>query len=330
MTILESMCMILFLVVRNFLQGQTMFIRLFLTMPLFLVILPYVTLMNTSHNKYRIIESGWKNVIKNSIGGSNNSVIKYDNDSEGKTAVRNKATKKSIRSKVETISMKEVNMSQRPEDNLEHNDIFIISKFSNNHLVKETNDDIQLHTPVDLEPSTSDGLAGGLFIRRSCSTGDKNDLSKIQDIQDIDKTQILTLIDLNRLGNEKLYLECFRNLIEMKTELGYGEYKLNCTDKQHSDENLSSTSYQTLETCDKRNFRMVSIKASNNSRSCNRLEERLHEETNYTITKLKGQASERSTSRKELLDQFESCYDNYEAFNVLFERLIELEESFIV
>ena len=35
---------------------------------LYFVVLPYVFLMNSSHNKNRIIEDGWINVLKNAIG----------------------------------------------------------------------------------------------------------------------------------------------------------------------------------------------------------------------------------------------------------------------
>ena len=35
------------------------------------IILPYVFIMNTSHNKYRIVEFGWKNVLFNIIGVNN-------------------------------------------------------------------------------------------------------------------------------------------------------------------------------------------------------------------------------------------------------------------
>ena len=35
---------------------------------LYFVVLPYVFLMNTSHNKSRIVEDGWINVLKNAIG----------------------------------------------------------------------------------------------------------------------------------------------------------------------------------------------------------------------------------------------------------------------
>jgi hypothetical protein len=40
----------------------------------YFIILPYVFLMNTSHNKNRIVELGWKNVLMNVIGRPDNSV----------------------------------------------------------------------------------------------------------------------------------------------------------------------------------------------------------------------------------------------------------------
>ena len=46
-------------------------------MVLFLIILPYSFLMNTSHNKNRIIEHGWKNVIQNLT--VNNSIFRSVN-----------------------------------------------------------------------------------------------------------------------------------------------------------------------------------------------------------------------------------------------------------
>lgn len=43
------------------------------------IVLPHSLLMNTSHNKYRIIKYGWKNVIKNLFGMSNNSMDHEEN-----------------------------------------------------------------------------------------------------------------------------------------------------------------------------------------------------------------------------------------------------------
>ena len=45
---------------------------------LYMVILPYSFLMNTSHNKNRIVDHGWKNVVNNILGRKQNLL----NDSE--------------------------------------------------------------------------------------------------------------------------------------------------------------------------------------------------------------------------------------------------------
>ena len=49
------------------------------SMTIYLVILPYAFLMNTSHNKNRIIEYGWKNVLRNFISRSNTSIESIEN-----------------------------------------------------------------------------------------------------------------------------------------------------------------------------------------------------------------------------------------------------------
>ena len=52
----------------------TTFSSLIVGMISYQIILPYVFLMNTSHNKNRIVELGWKNVLMNIIGRPDNSV----------------------------------------------------------------------------------------------------------------------------------------------------------------------------------------------------------------------------------------------------------------
>ena len=47
----------------------------------YMLILPYAFLMNTSHNKNRVIEHGWKNVFMNVVRkGNNSAVILYENN----------------------------------------------------------------------------------------------------------------------------------------------------------------------------------------------------------------------------------------------------------
>ena len=57
---------------------KTSFATLVHFMFLYMVLLPYAFLMNTSHNKNRIVEYGWRNVFSNLIMKINNSVS-HDN-----------------------------------------------------------------------------------------------------------------------------------------------------------------------------------------------------------------------------------------------------------
>ena len=63
---LEMILTILY-VIMIALYRSTHFANLLIVMVLYDVILPYSFLMNTSHNKKRIVEFGWKNVLKNII-----------------------------------------------------------------------------------------------------------------------------------------------------------------------------------------------------------------------------------------------------------------------
>ena len=59
---------------------KTSYTTLIQIMFLYMILLPYTFLMNTSHNKKRIVEYGWSNVLKNLIIKPNNS-IRDDNNS---------------------------------------------------------------------------------------------------------------------------------------------------------------------------------------------------------------------------------------------------------
>ena len=73
-TFLESSYGILYAIVFGYVSKGSSFGTLIQGMGLQCVLLPYTFLMNTAHNKNRIVEIGWKNVVKNIFGMKNNSV----------------------------------------------------------------------------------------------------------------------------------------------------------------------------------------------------------------------------------------------------------------
>ena len=75
--------------------------NLILAIIVFDILLPHVFLMNTSENKNRIVELGWKNVFKNTLGISNNSVGNFENKAavhigRGDSEIKREQKKKKI------------------------------------------------------------------------------------------------------------------------------------------------------------------------------------------------------------------------------------------
>ena len=223
---------------------------------------------------------------------------------------------------------KKTKKCQRQANNLKKNDKFIISKFCSKSVSDEKNDELMLHVPLNIEPSTSVGSKARLFKRHPCSSDDENGLEKMESIQEIAKTQILIMID--SLQDESFYIECLEKLIEIENKRKSGEDILGSKNNCYENKMSYSRSCQKLKTGDTKHSKIVSIEAIKYQHSLNGLEERNDEDPDCTNPKLKGQTSERIIMRKELLSKLESCYDNYEPYNILFERLLDMEESFII
>ena len=64
-TILEASYNLLYVIVFGFISKGSSFGTLIQALGLYCVLLPYTFLMNTTHNKNRIVEIGWGNVLKN-------------------------------------------------------------------------------------------------------------------------------------------------------------------------------------------------------------------------------------------------------------------------
>ena len=92
-SILELSSMVLYAVIIKLNKG-TSFFSLIYAMAVYDVILPYAFLMNTSHNKTRVVSFGWNNVILNILGNGNtlqkkDDVQNEDTSKHKKEALRN-------------------------------------------------------------------------------------------------------------------------------------------------------------------------------------------------------------------------------------------------
>ena len=68
-SLLETSSNIFYVVMLAIIVRRT-FVTILQIMTLYLVLLPYLFLMNTSHNKERIVEHGWMNVLRNMFGST--------------------------------------------------------------------------------------------------------------------------------------------------------------------------------------------------------------------------------------------------------------------
>ena len=95
-TTLEAIYIFLYIAVKNVVPGKPESFQLIQAILWYCVISPYVFIMNTSHNKKRIIECGWKNVLKNTLGCSNNYIGDSNVDSNNKRHVHQEYTNNQI------------------------------------------------------------------------------------------------------------------------------------------------------------------------------------------------------------------------------------------
>ena len=75
---IETLTNVTFIILVGYFGG-TNFFSLIFPLLLYDILLPYAFLMNTSHNKNRIVELGWKNVFMNLFRSSSNSANQEEN-----------------------------------------------------------------------------------------------------------------------------------------------------------------------------------------------------------------------------------------------------------
>ena len=125
---LESLCFVIHVAGVAIIGEKTtttIFLIMVFYMVLFLLLLPYSFLMNTSHNKNRIVEHGWKNVIRNLT--VNNSIYRSGKlrccSAKTKNDVPETERNKSIAEEDHTVSKVEKDTSSKYEDErIEEND----------------------------------------------------------------------------------------------------------------------------------------------------------------------------------------------------------------
>mgnify|MGYP001478494899 CR=1 FL=1 len=288
----------------------TNFYNLLQSMIVYDIVLPYAFLMNTSHNKSRVVSLGWNNVISN-ILGVNNTLQKEDDVPKEDTREHQKALKKENKPKKD-----------------DKDKIFTITSHTNAEPTNVLKVGAMLHVPFDETPSTSKPafeverynikpLSVNEFLLQGCH---RKSLRKL-------------FLQMNNCGSdEDLYLEYFRCIVAVHDRRECGEI-LSAVELEKE---LSSSRENDNQAKDKKSKgKGKSAKSSNSvikalieNGSSNQGDGNIRDDRFHKI-QLKGNLERRNLKRKDILNVIVSMNNCDQIFWDRIEKLIDLEESFI-
>ena len=298
-SIIESTIMISYIIAVA-ITVRTSYGTLIYLLLLYMVILPYSFLKNTSDNKERIIEQGWMNIFKNIFG----KVLEA-------LGVKN-VTEPSI--PLATISndveMKIVKHGKEFDVSGDKNDIEIIS----DHEQNDKNEAQACDNTKDLKKE-----------RASTSRIQRNETSRKEKYQW--NLQKLISKMIRSIEQEENYIDYFQIFVSL-TEA----YKNDDSDIELEIESIESKIMEEVQMISK----MSKSKGSRNSKSTltTKVEGKINPNgsracSDLNNSRFKGTQIERISERKQMLNKIISTNMNDENFATLIEDLINLEESFL-
>ena len=276
----------------------------------YMIVLPYAFLMNTSHNKNRIVENGWNNVLRNIIGrfhgpmpnGNNDvtPVVKYENKRVQRTTKNHEGDK-------DTISISTT----------------IPTVDGTNSMIPTLNS--PFYEKTSLAPKMQ-------FLKRESKSIpvilNPNDLPKTDGNQLV--VQNLLYFMTENIENEERYIRFFKKLLifedSRRNGKSFSEYEvqeevINCV-KNFDEEDFTKGNAKDTKT------RSELLKTfENNSR--NMLQGSNLPSTNSSHLKIINLTEGRARLRIEILNQLSSLSYKDETYKALLEDLIDLEESFV-
>lgn len=197
---------------------------------LFCVILPYAFLMNTSHNKNRIIEVGWKNIIKNIIGQYKGIDVGSERESEQKTS------QPSTTDSTSKDCQNQQKGGRRETTSVRQKQIFVVSKDVYNNPTKVSpNNDAPSTSGVSKDQTSTTGVHCQ-YNDTSASLEDSRNIPKLEtcisssdeetdisyNMEDVSK--ILVELMLDNLNDEDVYTMYLKKLIKFHDGGQNGKY----------------------------------------------------------------------------------------------------------
>ena len=282
-----------------------------ISMILYDIILPHVFLMNTSENKNRIVELGWKNVLKNIVGICNNTVGNSENTATETNGVRDSNIEKEAKEQSRR-------RSNTPRDK-------IVSTPS--HFLPVKNPIASAIPNVSLNGEYS-GYKKDDLERPSNSTLNANALDERAHTHNISQTLISEMMQSGK--DEKRYMIYFKKFAAFQESRKRG--------KIISDIELEDQFLPDIEQSKKYTRKNSRVKGAHNKSTVLQIAvlevNTLNEEETFKSNdlKLKGELNNRVSLRTEILREISSVLfaKQNEQYDNLIENLIDLEESFVM
>ena len=294
---------------------STTLASLTLAIIIFDILLPHAFLMNTSQNKNRIVEIGWKSVLKNILGISNNSVGNSENTAtvyyggdDVETEIEQKGKKKKRSKQTGDVSVPGRNNSLR------------VNKRKDSAI-----SDITLNGECS-------GYKETAIDKTNFTTLNVNNLEQRSHNQDV--LQIL-LSELMISGNdEERYMIYFKKFVAFQDSRKNG--------KVVSDIELEDEFLPNIKQSNKYISKISRNKGTHNKptglqiavleKELNRYKEEVSYKSNDRHLNLKGKLEDRFLLRTEILKDIRSASfaKQTKKYDDLVENFIDLEESFVI
>ena len=313
-SLLETISNIVYMII-VWLTVRTSFGTLLLPMTVYLVLLPYASLMNTSHNKERVIKNGWKSVFRNLLGRKSNTAILQTD----KNLTNNDRLQKGF-----------IESNSSPLDHCASQIFTTVS--SDNVTDKNKVIDLSKHALLGDEPSTSSRQKAEKKVSPHLSeTSSISTLQENKYEENVIQTLILKMIE--NINEEEIYIEHFKKLVTHK----YRDKNECMSSAFPSEENMlpnfvsdDELFYKNINTrCKEKHSIPTTSESSKKRHSGILINVKELDELRNQRKRFLGNKDGRIKMRCDLLVQLVDYEEHAETYDSLLEKLIDIEESFV-
>ena len=281
----------------------TSLLSLMHNMVFYAVLIPRLFLMNTSHNKNRIVEKGWKNIMKNLIGRANNSI----QDNAIVPSEENKMLKRHRKRRI------------YPNKSM---DIFTVEI------------PMEITNASAINPALKQGPSHGKVQPTRYIPGRNSESLDLQDLEEVEENERMSKLVvsmLTEIRDEQSYISYFKQMITHIDFRRTGK-RVSACDLEHE---FSTTSKRrdVYRKAKGKKMQQVGACASNKLVEHSSLAINIESRKNGAIDarKINLQKNQENIilKRSNILNKISMALDKKESHGLLVDQLIDLEEHFV-